>query len=69
MTGAECYRFALSHPAVDVVLCGARSYEELRANALGTEEGPLAPARLDEVRRFGDAVRSAKAAKVGFAGA
>jgi aryl-alcohol dehydrogenase-like predicted oxidoreductase len=69
MTGPECYRFALSHPAVDVVLCGARSFDELRANALGVALGPLDTSRLEEVRRFGDAVRSAATAKLGFAGA
>jgi aryl-alcohol dehydrogenase-like predicted oxidoreductase len=68
MSGPECYRFTLSHPAVDVVLCGARSYEELRANALGVALGPLEPARLDEVRRFGDAVRATATGTVGFAG-
>jgi aryl-alcohol dehydrogenase-like predicted oxidoreductase len=69
MSAPECYRFALSHPSVDVVLCGAGSYEELRANALGVRLGALEPARLDEVKRFGDAVRGTVAGTVGFAGA
>ena len=69
MSGPECYRFALGHPAVDVVLAGARSYEELAANAQGVVAGPLDDARLDEVKRFGDAVRSTATGTLGFLGA
>ena len=68
MSGPECYRFALGHPAVDVVLTGARSYEELAANAQGVIAGPLEPARLDEVKRFGDAVRATATGTLGFLG-
>jgi aryl-alcohol dehydrogenase-like predicted oxidoreductase len=59
MTPGECYRFALSHPAVDLVLCAARSPDELRQDVAAVREGPLDAARLDEVRRFGDAVHAA----------
>lgn len=57
MTAGECYRFALSNPVVDVVLCGARDGAELDHAASAVAEGPLPPARLAEVERFGDAVR------------
>jgi len=69
MSAPECYRFALGHPAVDVVLCGARSFDELRENAEGVRQGPLPAERLGEVKRFGDAVRSAATGRLGFAGA
>lgn len=59
MTAGECYRFALSHPSVDLVLCAARSAEELRADVTAVREGPLAGARMEEVQRFGDAVHMA----------
>jgi aryl-alcohol dehydrogenase-like predicted oxidoreductase len=68
MTGAECYRFALTHPVVDVVLCGPRSYDELRENAEGVLEGALPPDRLEQIRRFGDAVRATVRGKIGFSG-
>jgi aryl-alcohol dehydrogenase-like predicted oxidoreductase len=68
MSPPECYRFAVSHPAVDVVLCGARSFEELVADAEGVRQGPLDPPRLDEIRRFGDAVRATARGKLGFGG-
>lgn len=59
MTAAECYRFALSNPAVDTVLCAPRSTEELDADVSGVATGQLDPARMAEVRRFGDAVHAA----------
>jgi predicted aldo/keto reductase-like oxidoreductase len=68
MSGPECYRFAVSNPHVDVVLCGARSFEELKENAEGVLQGPLLAPRLEEVKRFGDAVRSAATGRLGFAG-
>jgi aryl-alcohol dehydrogenase-like predicted oxidoreductase len=68
MTAAECYRFAAGHPSVDVVLCGARSYEELRDDARAIEQGPLPEARLAEIRRFGDRVRASATGKLGFLG-
>jgi aryl-alcohol dehydrogenase-like predicted oxidoreductase len=68
MIGPECYRFALGHPAVDTVLCGANSLEELRENVEGVLAGPLSQERIQEVRRFGDTVRSTVRGKIGFAG-
>jgi aryl-alcohol dehydrogenase-like predicted oxidoreductase len=59
MTPGECYRFPLSHPAVDLVLCAARSAAELDEDAAAARLGPLDPARLAEVRRFGDTVHAA----------
>lgn len=59
MTAGECYRFALSHRAVDVVLCAARSWPELTEDVAAVEAGPLTDDRLADVRRFGDAVHAA----------
>ncbi len=69
MSGPECYRFALGHPFVDVVLCGPRTYAELEANARGVALGPLDDARAAEVREFGDAVRSTATGGLGWRGA
>ncbi len=69
MSGAECYRFALGHPSVDVVLTGAATWEELLANAEGVAAGPLEAPRLAEIRAFGDAVRATATGKIGFLGA
>ncbi len=59
MTAPECYRFALSHPSVDTVLCAARTPEEIREDIAGVLAGPLDPARHAEVCRFGDTVHTA----------
>jgi predicted aldo/keto reductase-like oxidoreductase len=68
MTGPECYRFALGHPVVDVALCGARSFTELAENVTGVLEGPLPEQRLEEIRRFGDAVRATATSRLAFGG-
>lgn len=59
MTAPECYRFALSHAAVNTVLCAARSWTELEEDARAVVAGPLPAERLAEVRNFGDAVHAA----------
>jgi predicted aldo/keto reductase-like oxidoreductase len=69
MTAPECYRFQQSHDAVDVGLTGPASYAELEENVRGVLLGPLEATRLEEVRRFGDAVRGTPTGRVGFAGA
>jgi aryl-alcohol dehydrogenase-like predicted oxidoreductase len=66
MTASECYRFALGHPMVDLVLTGARSWGEVAENAAGVAQGPLPAPRADEVRRFGDAIRATARGRIGF---
>jgi len=66
MTPEECYRFPLSNPNVDVVLCGPRSYEELEQDARGVTQGPLPDSRLSEVRAFGDAVRATASSRIAW---
>lgn len=56
MTPAECYRFCLSSPHVDVVLCGARSGAEIAQNLEALRRGPLEPEEEERFRRFGAAV-------------
>jgi aryl-alcohol dehydrogenase-like predicted oxidoreductase len=58
MTGPECYRFVLSNPSIDVALCAGANIEELRENVAGVLKGPLDQQRMDEAKRFGDAVHA-----------
>jgi predicted aldo/keto reductase-like oxidoreductase len=51
---ADCYRFALSHPAVDVCMVGARSLAEMRENLKALERGPLDQDEMARMRRIGD---------------
>jgi aryl-alcohol dehydrogenase-like predicted oxidoreductase len=55
-TAADCYRFCLSSPHVDVVLMGAASEQELDDNLRGLERGPLDPDEMRAIRGFGRAV-------------
>ncbi|MFO0755217.1 MAG: aldo/keto reductase [Byssovorax sp.] len=68
MSAPECYRFTLSHPAVDLALCSAASFEELESDAEGVRQGPLPDERLEQVRAFGDAVRATATGKIGWLG-
>jgi aryl-alcohol dehydrogenase-like predicted oxidoreductase len=58
-TAADCYRFALSNPHVDVTLCGPGSLAELKENLDALESGPMDAQDLDWMRRFGKTVHSA----------
>ncbi|HTJ81354.1 MAG TPA: aldo/keto reductase [Polyangiaceae bacterium] len=69
MSAGECYRFALGHPKVDTVLAGARTWDEIAESAREIEKGRIEPARLEEIERFGDAVRSTATGRLGFVGA
>src|SRR4029077_2263985 len=53
-TAADCYRFVLSHPAVDVCMTGPAN-EAQAAEALGAIElGPMRPDELAWMGRVGD---------------
>jgi aryl-alcohol dehydrogenase-like predicted oxidoreductase len=69
MSGPECYRFVTGHPSVGTALCGASNYEQIEAAAREIALGPLPEARLAQVMKFGDAVRSTATGQVGFLGA
>lgn len=55
---ADCYRFALSNPAVDVALAGPRDERELEAVFEALERGPLDPDEDAWLRRVGAAVHA-----------
>ena len=54
LAAADCYRFALSHPAVDVCMVGARTLEEMRQDLAVLDRGPLDDTEMARVRRIGD---------------
>jgi aryl-alcohol dehydrogenase-like predicted oxidoreductase len=56
LTAAECYRFALSHPAVDLCLAGPRTEQEMHEGLSALSEGPLSAEEMERVRRIGDHV-------------
>jgi aryl-alcohol dehydrogenase-like predicted oxidoreductase len=52
----DCYRFALSHPAVSLVLCGPSSRAEMQEAIAALDAGPLGPDEAARMRRIGDHV-------------
>lgn len=56
---SDCYRFALSNPAVDVCMCGPKNMDEMKAALPAVELGPLAENDMERMKRIGDYVRSA----------
>jgi predicted aldo/keto reductase-like oxidoreductase len=49
-----CYRFVLSHPAVDVCLTGPKTREEMKEALKTLDLGPLEDDDLERMRRIGD---------------
>ncbi len=56
LTAAECYRFVLTHPAVDVCLAGPRTEQEMDEGLRALAEGPLSDEELQRVCAIGDHV-------------
>lgn len=58
LKGADCYRFVLANPAVDVCMTGPRTTGEMREALRALELGPLAPEEMARIRRIGDHVHA-----------
>jgi aryl-alcohol dehydrogenase-like predicted oxidoreductase len=56
LSAAECYRFVLSHPAVDLCLAGPKNEKEMVEGLAALRQGPLTPEEMDRIRRIGDYV-------------
>lgn len=52
----DCYRFALSSPDVDMVLCGPADREQMQEALRALDAGPLAPDEMKRMQRIGDHV-------------
>ena len=61
----DCYRFALSHPAVDLTLCGPADAAQLQEAMTALDRGPMDPDELAWMKRVGVGVRAASASKGG----
>jgi aryl-alcohol dehydrogenase-like predicted oxidoreductase len=55
-TAAECYRFCLSSPSVDVVLCSPATAGQLREDLAAVDRGALDTEEMAFMRRLGQAV-------------
>ncbi|MDJ0802753.1 MAG: aldo/keto reductase [Desulfobacterales bacterium] len=55
-SSGDCYRFALSHPSVDVCLCGPRNMEQMRSALTALDSSPMDADELARIRAIGDHV-------------
>jgi len=55
-TATDCYRFALSHPHVDVCLTGPATAEQMETNLRALELGPMSDEEMQWMRAVGDHV-------------
>jgi aryl-alcohol dehydrogenase-like predicted oxidoreductase len=56
LTAADCYRFVLSHPAVDVCIAGPRSESQMVDGLKALSLGPLDAQEIERARKIGDHV-------------
>lgn len=54
---ADCYRFALTHPAVDVCMTGPKNQAQMREALRALDLGPMDESELARLRRVGDYLR------------
>jgi predicted aldo/keto reductase-like oxidoreductase len=62
-TAADCYRFALTNPAVDVCMTGPKTLDQMRENLKTLELGPLNEEEMGRMRRIGDYVHGGKSSR------
>ncbi|MDX1779228.1 MAG: hypothetical protein R3339_10135 [Thermodesulfobacteriota bacterium] len=55
---SDCYRFVLSHPAVDVCMTGPKTTDHMRKALSALELGPLSEEDMARVHRIGDHVHA-----------
>lgn len=53
LSGKDCYRYSLSHPAVDMVLCGPANERQMDEALAALEEGPINDEERERIERIG----------------
>jgi len=56
LAARDCYRFALSNPAVDLVLCGPANAAQMSEAIAALDAGPLTAEERERIERIGDFV-------------
>lgn len=59
-TAVDCYRFVLTHPAVDVCMMGTKTETQMKENLSALELGPMSEDEMDRMRKIGDYVYGKK---------
>jgi aryl-alcohol dehydrogenase-like predicted oxidoreductase len=55
-TGSDCYRFALTHPHVDVAMSGPANADQMREALRTFDRGPMDDDEIAWMRRVGDGI-------------
>ena len=58
LRAADCYRFVLSNPAVDVCMTGPKNTAEMREALTALEMGPLSEDELGRLKKIGDHIHT-----------
>lgn len=53
LSALDCYRYSLSHAAVDMVVCGPANGEQMDEAIAALERGPLEPEERERIERIG----------------
>ena len=53
VSARDCYRYSLSNPAVDMVICGPANAEQMDEAISALERGPLEPEERERIERIG----------------
>jgi aryl-alcohol dehydrogenase-like predicted oxidoreductase len=56
-SASDCYRFVLSHPAVDICMTGPRNLEQMRQALITLDRGSMSEDELVRMRKIGDYIR------------
>jgi aryl-alcohol dehydrogenase-like predicted oxidoreductase len=59
-SASDCYRFVLSHPAVDICMTGPKNREQMREALRTLDRGPMTEDELVRMRIIGDYMRGAE---------
>ncbi|MCZ6829878.1 MAG: hypothetical protein O7F73_09885, partial [Gammaproteobacteria bacterium] len=53
LSACDCYRYSLSHPSVDLLICGPANAEQMNEAISALESGPLLPEERERIERIG----------------
>ena len=56
-TAADCYRFALTRPEIDVCMTGPSNAQQMDQALEALRQGPMSETELAWMRRVGSAIR------------
>jgi len=58
-SASDCYRFVLSHPAVDICMTGPKNLEQMREALRTLDLDPMSEDELARMKKIGDYIRGA----------